>query len=66
MSNLQDVLTLWENDRIFRSEFEKDPAKALQNAGVVLSENEFKKIEATVNLKKQIDLNIDLEKKVNK
>ena len=69
MSNLIDVMELWEKDRDFREGLLKNPSDDfLRSKKIELNPNDLKKVIAMVELqvKRQDGFNIDLEKKINK
>lgn len=59
MSNLKDVLQLWQNDLNFRREFKKDPEKALKNAHIDLPLDDLKKAKEMLKHADSGDENLD-------
>ena len=66
MSKLEDVYTEWQNNPQFRQEFKKDPEQALIKAGLRLSQDDFKKIQSMLNIKKKSNDDDELEERINK
>lgn len=60
MNELREVFDLWTNDPEFKKNFRLNPEKALEAAGFELSEQDLKKVLATISRQEE------LEKKINK
>jgi len=60
MSNLQIVFERWTTDAEFKKNFKLNPKKALEVAGIQLSDNDLQKVLASFKQQEE------LEKKINK
>ena len=60
MNQLRDVFERWTMDPEFKKSFKVNPQKALEAAGIVLSEDDLKKVLAKISQQEE------LEKKINK
>ncbi len=59
MSNLQDVLQLWQNDLTFRLQFKKNPEEALKKAQIELSAADLDKVKKMIKHADSGDENLD-------
>ena len=70
MSTLDDVLQLWLSKPEFRDKFKKDPKEALNDEGITLSDDDFKKIQSYIERQQEGDsgsgANEELDKRISK
>ncbi len=60
MSTLNDVFEKWASDPDFKRDFKKNPIQTLKNRGIELSDEDLKKVLASISQQEE------LEKKINK
>ena len=61
MSNLEDVLTEWQNNFEFKQQFKTNPEKALADAGLTLNDADLKKVKTLLKITDE-----ELDKRINK
>ncbi len=70
MSTLEDILQLWLNNPEFREKFKKNPKEALENEGIDLNDEDFKKVQSFIDRKEEGDSgrgsNDQLDKRISK
>lgn len=59
MTNLNEILSEWQNNLSFREEFKKSPLDALKNAGFEVSPTDLVKIQAMLKHDKSQDEKLD-------
>jgi hypothetical protein len=59
MTDLQQVYSEWQNNPDFKKELQTNPRKALEEKGFVVSEEDFKKIEAMLKFDKSKNEKLD-------
>jgi hypothetical protein len=64
MTNLTDIISKWQSDLKFREDFEKNPEKAINEAGFKIEPDDLAKIKAKLKLDKS--KNEKLDERINK
>lgn len=65
MSNLEEVLSEWQNNFEFKQQFKKNPEQALKDAGLTLNPTDLEKVKTLLKIKDD-GSNGELDKRINK